>query len=166
MSKFAVTQLIDKADRRTAWELTKRLSKAVPYRIHTILTDDDIQSTEQHRNRNTAGPRQIPFDMICEANGIRTGSPNRTIPGRTTRACPGEGRGRADGTAPSRKRPSNASTSKAMTSFGRTSVIRRRLQLCPPAQNTQRPHAPRIHRQDLDLRAAGSLSIRSTKSRD
>lgn len=39
-SKFAVTQLVDKADRRTAWEFLEHLLKAVPYRIHTILTDN------------------------------------------------------------------------------------------------------------------------------
>jgi hypothetical protein len=37
-SKFAVTQLVDKADRKTAWEFLEHLLKAVPYRIHTILT--------------------------------------------------------------------------------------------------------------------------------
>jgi len=41
-SKFAVTQLVDKADRRTAWEFLEHLLKAVPYRIHTILTDNGI----------------------------------------------------------------------------------------------------------------------------
>ncbi len=51
-SKFAVTQLIDKADRRTAWELLEHLLKAVPYRIHTILTDNGIAG--QPRNRNIA----------------------------------------------------------------------------------------------------------------
>ena len=39
-SKFAVTKLVDKADRRTAWEFLEYLLKAVPYRIHTILTDN------------------------------------------------------------------------------------------------------------------------------
>ncbi|MDF2640567.1 MAG: transposase [Novosphingobium lindaniclasticum] len=38
--KFAVTQLVDKADRRTAWEFLGYLLKAVPYRIHTILRDN------------------------------------------------------------------------------------------------------------------------------
>ena len=46
-SKFAVTQLVDKADRRTAWEFLEHLLKAVPYRIHTILTDNGIQFAEQ-----------------------------------------------------------------------------------------------------------------------
>jgi transposase InsO family protein len=69
-SKFAVTQLVDKADRRTAWEFLEHLLKAVPYRIHTILTDNGIQFAEQPRNRNTAWSRQMRFDMICEANNI------------------------------------------------------------------------------------------------
>ncbi|MFN8874268.1 MAG: IS481 family transposase [Brevundimonas sp.] len=69
-SKFAVTQLVDKADRRTAWEFLDHLLQAVPYRIHTILTDNGIQFAEQPRNRNTAWARQMRFDMICEANDI------------------------------------------------------------------------------------------------
>ena len=43
-SKFAVTQLVDKADRRTAWEFLELLLDAVPYRIHTILTDSNSVS--------------------------------------------------------------------------------------------------------------------------
>jgi transposase InsO family protein len=69
-SKFAVTQLVDKADRRTAWEFLEHLLRAVPYRIHTILTDNGIQFAEQPRNRNTAWSRRMRFDMICEANDI------------------------------------------------------------------------------------------------
>lgn len=69
-SKFAVTQLVDKADRRTAWEFLEHLLKAVPYRIHTILTDNGIQFAEQPRNRNTAWSRQMRFDMIFKANDI------------------------------------------------------------------------------------------------
>ena len=77
-SEFAVTQLVDKADRRTAWEFLEHLLKAVPYRI---------QIAEQPRNRNTAWSRQIRFDMICEANDIehRLAKPNTRGPmaGRT-----------------------------------------------------------------------------------
>jgi len=69
-SKFAVAQLVEKADRKTAWEFLERLLEAVPYRIHTILTDNGIQFAEQPRNRNTAYSWQMRFDMICEANGI------------------------------------------------------------------------------------------------
>ncbi len=69
-SKFAVTQLVDKADRKTAWEFLEHLLEAVPYRIHTILTDNVIQFADQPRNRNKASSPQMRFDMICEANGI------------------------------------------------------------------------------------------------
>ncbi len=77
-SKFAVTQLVEKADRRTAWEFLEHLLEAVPYRIHTILTDNVIQFAEQLRNRNSAYSRQMRFDMICKANGIehRSTKPN------------------------------------------------------------------------------------------
>ncbi len=69
-SKFAVTQLVEKADRKTAWEFLQHMLEAVPYHVHTILTDNGIQFAEQPRNRNTAYSRQMRFDMICEANGI------------------------------------------------------------------------------------------------
>jgi transposase InsO family protein len=69
-SKFAVAQLVEKADRKTAWEFLELLLDAVPYRIHTILTDNGIQFAEQPRNRNTIISRPMRFDMICDANGI------------------------------------------------------------------------------------------------
>ena len=82
-STFAVTQLVEKADCRTAWEFLEHVLKAVPYRVHTILTDRaietplvretmarGIQFADQPRNRNTAWSRQMRFDMICEAHGI------------------------------------------------------------------------------------------------
>jgi len=82
-SKFAVTQLVEKAERRTAWEFLQHMLEAVPYQAHTIPTDRaigtplvretmarGIQFAEQPRNRNTIYSRPMRFDMICEANGI------------------------------------------------------------------------------------------------
>ena len=81
-SKFAVTQLVDKADRKTAWEFLQHMLEAVPYHVHTTLTEralsaigprtiaSGIQFAEQPRNRNTILSRPMRFDMICEANGI------------------------------------------------------------------------------------------------
>ncbi len=69
-SRFAVAQLVEKADRKTAWEFLERLLEAVPCRIHTILTDNGIRFADQPRNRNTTYSRPMRFDMICEANGI------------------------------------------------------------------------------------------------
>ena len=69
-SKFAVTQLVDKANRKASWEFLEHLLEAIPYHIHTILTDNGIQFAEQPRNRNTADSWPMRFDMICNANGI------------------------------------------------------------------------------------------------
>ena len=45
-SKFAVAKLVDKANRKTAWEFLEAVLEAVPYKIHTILTDNGIQFCE------------------------------------------------------------------------------------------------------------------------
>jgi hypothetical protein len=68
-SKLTVTQLVNKVDRRTAWKFLEHLRKAVPYRIHTFLTDS-IQFAKQPRNGNPPYSRQMQFDMICQANEI------------------------------------------------------------------------------------------------
>jgi transposase-like protein len=54
-SKFAYAQLHEKANRRAATSFLKALIKAVPYKIHTVLTDNDIQFTDLPKNR--LGPR-------------------------------------------------------------------------------------------------------------
>ena len=69
-SKFAVARLVEKANRKTAWEFLEHLLDAVPYKIHTILTDNGIQFAEQPRNRDSITFRKMRFDLICEANGI------------------------------------------------------------------------------------------------
>ena len=69
-SKFAVALLVDKANRKTAWEFLETVLEAVPYKVHTILTDNGIQCCEQPRNRNTPYSRPMRFDMICAANEI------------------------------------------------------------------------------------------------
>jgi transposase InsO family protein len=69
-SKFAVARLYEEATRPTACQFLEELLAVVPYRIHTLLTDNGIQFAEQPRNRNTILSRQGRFDMICEANGI------------------------------------------------------------------------------------------------
>ena len=50
-SKFAVTQLVDKADRKTAWEFLQHMLEAVPYQVHTILTDNGIQNSPEFLRR-------------------------------------------------------------------------------------------------------------------
>lgn len=81
-SKFALTQLIEKADRRTVFELLEHLLEAAPCRIQTVVTEQavdgaigsssaarGVQFADQPQNRNSALSRQMRFDMICEVNG-------------------------------------------------------------------------------------------------
>jgi transposase InsO family protein len=69
-SNFTVTQLVERADRHTAWEFVQHMLEAVPYQVRTILMDNVIQFAEQPRNRNAIRSRPMRFDMICEANRI------------------------------------------------------------------------------------------------
>lgn len=71
-SKFAFVQLHDKADRPTAVSFLEALIEAVPYRLHTILTDNGIQFADLPKNRDgwTARYRVHRFDQICQENGI------------------------------------------------------------------------------------------------
>jgi transposase InsO family protein len=71
-SKFTFVELHGQADRPTAVAFFEALLKTVPYRLHTILTDNGIQFADQPRNRNgwTARYRVHRFDQICNENGI------------------------------------------------------------------------------------------------
>jgi transposase InsO family protein len=71
-SKFAFVELHQKADRPIAGRFLEALIAAVPYRLHTVLTDNGIQFADLPRNRDgwTARYRVHRFDQICRANGI------------------------------------------------------------------------------------------------
>ncbi len=66
-SKFAYVELLEKQGKIQATEFLKNLIEKVPYKIHTILTDNGVQFTNQTRNH-----RALPyiFDRVCEKNGI------------------------------------------------------------------------------------------------
>jgi hypothetical protein len=122
------------------------LLDAVPYRIHTILTDNGIQFAEQPRNRNTIISRPMRFDMICEANGIehRLTKPNHPwTNGQVERM------NRTIKDATVKRYHYDSHEQLAQPSRG----LPRCLQLRPPSQDPQRPHALRVHLQDLDFRA-------------
>jgi transposase-like protein len=71
-SKFAVVELVVRADMRAAAAFLEALIKAVPYRIHTVLTDNGIQFADLPKNRQgpTARFRGYPFDRLCVFHGI------------------------------------------------------------------------------------------------
>jgi transposase InsO family protein len=71
-SKFTVVELVEKADMRAAAAFLEALVEAVPYRIHTVLTDNGIQFADRPRNRQgpTARFRGHPFDRVCWGHRI------------------------------------------------------------------------------------------------
>lgn len=145
-SKFAVTQLVEKADRKTAWEFLQHMREAVPYQVHIILTDNGSQFAEQPRNRNTAYSRPMRFDMICEANGIehRLTKPNHPwTNGQVERM----NRIIKDATV---KRFHYDRPRPAAHPFG---GLHGSLQLRAQIQDPRWPHTLRIYLQDLDIRA-------------
>lgn len=71
-SKFAFVELVERADMRAAAAFLEALIAAVPYRIHTILTDNGIQFADLPKNRRgpTARLRGHPFDRVCLRHAI------------------------------------------------------------------------------------------------
>src|SRR2546421_7752279 len=71
-SKFAFVQLVEKANRVTASAFLVALVKAVPYKIHTLLTDNGIQFRLPPRHANATNARYTThmFDLRCREHGI------------------------------------------------------------------------------------------------
>jgi transposase InsO family protein len=71
-SKFAFVQLAVEATRVTASAFLMALIAAVPYRIHTVLTDNGIQFrfAPRYANGPTARYMTHMFDMRCREHGI------------------------------------------------------------------------------------------------
>ena len=65
-------QLVESANRVTASAFLLALIAAVPYKIHTILTDNAIQSRfpPRYANGPTASYITHMFAMRCRENGI------------------------------------------------------------------------------------------------
>jgi hypothetical protein len=66
-SKFAYAELHESAKRATACEFLTHLIAAVPYKLHTVLTDNGIQFT--HRKQDQWDFEHL-FDRICREHAI------------------------------------------------------------------------------------------------
>lgn len=71
-SKFAFARLEEMANRKTATAFLEALIQAVPYTIHTVLTDNGVQFCYQPSRRNGPTARYMThmFDLRCRQNGI------------------------------------------------------------------------------------------------
>jgi transposase-like protein len=66
-SKFAYAELHTESTRATAKTFLEHLIASVPYKMHTILTDNGIQFV--NRKQDTMA-FMTPFDRVCHAHGI------------------------------------------------------------------------------------------------
>jgi hypothetical protein len=73
---LAYAELHAKATRTTARDFLSRLVDAVPYALHTLLTDNGIPFAKM---KGTESYGNIPFDRVCRARGILH---------RLTQVCP------------------------------------------------------------------------------
>jgi AcrR family transcriptional regulator len=71
-TKYACGGLVKKATGAAAGAFLDELAAAVPYQIHTVLTDNGIQFADLPKNRDgpTASWRGHPFDRACQGHGI------------------------------------------------------------------------------------------------
>lgn len=67
ISKFTYVELHEQATRLIAAEFLRHLIAAVPYKIHTILTDNGIQFANQKRHKYAF---TLLFDRICAGHAI------------------------------------------------------------------------------------------------
>ena len=84
-SKFAFVELVERADMQAAARFLQTLIAAVPYRIHTVLTDNGIQFADLPKNRKgpTARFRGHPLTGSVFCTASTTASPSPIILGRT-----------------------------------------------------------------------------------
>jgi transposase InsO family protein len=71
-SKYVFARLVKRATGLAAKTFLDELLAAVPYKIHTVLTDNGIQFADLPKNRDgpTAMWRGHPFDRACREHGI------------------------------------------------------------------------------------------------
>jgi len=71
-SKYAFARLVQKANGAAARAFLDELVAAVPYQIHTVLTDNGIQFADLPKNRDGPTARMCghPFDRLCWEHGI------------------------------------------------------------------------------------------------
>src|SRR5205809_3297926 len=146
-SKFAFVQLAEKANRVTASAFLVALVKAVPYKIHTVLTDNGIQFRLPPRQANAPNARYMThmFALRCREHGIEHRFTKINHPwtnGQVERMNRTKGRNRQ--TLSLRRSRPVAPPSRR---------LRRRLQFRTPSEDPQRPHAIRVRLKMLDFRA-------------
>jgi transposase InsO family protein len=150
-SKFAFVRLVESAGKMEAAQFLRELVEAVPYKIHTVLTDNAIQFTT--RERDIYDGWHI-FDRVCDEHGIEHRLTKVNHPWtnqRAGRADEPHAQGR-DRQAPPLRHPRRAARPPPTLLGG--------LQPCAPPQSAAWPHPLRVHLPGLDQRT-GTVQAQS-----
>ena len=125
-SKLAFAKLEKEANRYTASDFLRALIEAVPYKIHTVLTDNGMQFCHAPRNRSgpTARYSVHMFERVCRENDIehRLTKPNHPWTNRTGRANEPHPQGRDRQTLPLRQ-PRSAPDAPPSSSWMPTTTL-------------------------------------------
>ena len=139
-SKLAFVEMHEKVARRTAGDFLRRLIAAVPYRVHTVLTDNGTHFTTP-ANTSSAAP---DIKAALEAGELIWAQAQASMDQWASRKNEPHPQGRHRQTLLLRDpRPAASPPAK----------LRRRPQLRQAAQNPQGPNPIRIYLQSLDFRA-------------
>ena len=147
-SKLAFVQLVRKMGRTSASAFLEALIAAVPYKIHTVLTDNGIQFTFPPRYAD--GPdgkvrdAYVRYALPGKWHRTSADQDQASMDKRPGRAHEPDDQGSDCPTLPLR------STRSARSPLGR---LHQRLQLRSAAEDPEGPHALRIHLQMLDFPA-------------
>jgi transposase InsO family protein len=146
-SKFAFVQLVRKTGRTSASAFLEALIAAVPYKIHTVLTDNGIQFTFPPRYAGGPTARYVThmFDMRCQENHIEH---------RLTKIKHSWTNGQVERMNRTIK---EATVQRSLRSTRSTRnspcQLHQRPQLRSAAEDPEGPHGLRIHLQMLDFPA-------------
>jgi hypothetical protein len=152
-SKFAFVELVEHADMRAAAAFLQALIAAVPYRIHTVLTDNGIQFADLPKNRKgpTARFRGHPLRSDLPAAWHRPPT-YQTEPSLDQRP------GRAHEPHHQRGHGSALPLRQSRSATHSPQRLRRCLQLRQTTQDSRRPYSLRIHLQMLAERTRSIYS--------
>lgn len=161
-SKFAFVELHENSRTATSRDFLLRLIEAVPYKIHTVLTDNGIQFTTpggggigrptdqgSHRQRRTLLGARLRVRLRQEQYRSSNHQAQAPMDQRPGRADEPNDQGSDRKALLLRDARSTARAPRQ---------LRRGLQLRQAAQDTQGPHDLRIHLQMLDKRAPAVTS--------
>lgn len=145
-SKFAFAQLVNKTGRTSASAFLETLIAAVPYKIHTVLTDNGIQFT-------------FPPPLCGRPDRkIRDAYVRYAMPGKWDRASPDQDQASLDQWSGRTHKPNDQGSNRQTLPLRSTRSARsppcrlhHRLQLRSAAEDPEGSHTLRIHLQVLDF---------------